>query len=142
MWILLFLLICAIQIRRNKVLRTSFYYILYILGLQIGRHIYTPVCDIYTDFRYFDIVFLGKHHGHVHGYRLFHREYFQIPLHYLPVDNNLVYQINEQPAEHLYLEGTPFHLNKGELILYQRKRRGLGFISEEIGRSPKWPFSH
>lgn len=143
MWIFMFLSLltmCMLLIRRNKFIRTYLHPWLYRFGLQLGSHIYTPVCDIYSNFRYFDIVLLMKYKGSLYMYRLFHHEQIQIPLKYIPVGHHLKYKINDEEHEHLYLEGTPFQLHKGELILYQRKARRLGFISIEVGRSDKWPF--
>jgi len=144
MWIFTFLLITffltLVWIRQNKLLRIRFYNNLYSIGIQIKDHINTPVCDIYTEPRPFDIVLLIKHHEHLHGYRIFNKEYFKIKLEYVPVGYHLVYHINNEPAEHLYMEGTPFQLNKGTLVLSQKKRKGLSFISVEVGRSNQWPF--
>ena len=139
MWILLVLFILLALIRQSQLLRTHLHASLYSIGLQFGKHIYTPVCNVYSDSRFFDIVLLGKHHGHIHGHRVFNREYFHIPLTYVPVGHHLVYEINGRKQDHFYLEGTPFRVHKGTLVLYQKKRRGMSFISEERGRSNEWP---
>lgn len=140
MWILIVLLLLLILIRQNKLLRTHLQNSLYSIGIQFGTHIYTPVCDVYSDSRYFDIVLLGKHHAHLHGYRVFHQQYFELPLKYVPVGHHLVHEIDGNSREHLYLDGTPFRVHTGQLVLYRKKRRGLGFISEVCERSNQWPF--
>jgi hypothetical protein len=144
MWLLLICLVVLIAIgyfiRSNKYLRTHFYDKLYSVGLQYGNHIYTLVSDVYQEECCVDLVILTKHHDHLHVYHVFNRKYSKISLVYPSPIQTLVYQIDNQPKEHLYMEGTPFRVNKGELILYQKKRKGLGFIREEIGRSKQWPF--
>jgi hypothetical protein len=139
MWLWLLLITPILIIRRNKFLRTYFQNSLYRIGIQIGTNIYTPVCDVQSDFCYFDIVFLKKHNATLHGYHIFQRKEFLISLKYIPIGHTLNYVIDSKVSEHLYFEGTPFHVHKGELILYQKKRKGLGFISVEINRSNKWP---
>lgn len=141
MWILIVLFTLLILIRQSKLIRTHFHSYLYSIGLQFGTHIYTPVCNVYSDFRYFDIVLLGKHHGYIHGHRIFHREFFRIALNYVPVGYHLVYEVNRQKQEHFYLEGTHFQVDRGILILYRKKRRGMSFVSEECNRSNQWPMS-
>lgn len=135
----LFICIFFILIRKSKFLRIYFHSKLYRIGIQIGKHIYTPVCDIHSDFRYFDLVFLRKQHSHLDGYRIFHQECFRLTLQYIEAGQHLVYEIDGKHQDHLYLEGTPFQVTKGILILYQKKRKGLSFISEEIKRSNQWP---
>ena len=141
MWILALLSITLLTcIRKNKLLRTYFYDSLYCIGLQLGHNIYTPVCNVYSDYCYLDIVLLKKYGGELHGCRIFHQEYFCLPLQYVPVGYTLVYELDGKPEEHLYFEGTPFKVNEGTLVLYKKKRQRLGFISEEVARSDQWPF--
>jgi hypothetical protein len=141
MWIVIFLLLTIILgIRNNKLLRTYFQSYLYRLGLQFGTHIYTLVGDVYSDFRYFDIVFLKKHKENLHGFRLFNQEDFCILMKYVPVGHHLIYKVNDKVKEHLYLDGTPFEIDEGELILYRKVPKRFGYISEEHSRSNKWPF--
>lgn len=144
MWIFIFLLLSILLIRKNKFLRTYFHNSLFYIGLQLGWHIYTPVCDVCSRsaFRYFDIVLFDKYDGCIHGYRILHREYFCIPLKYIPVGYTLVYKVNGEVRDHLYLEGTPFQIDEGQLILYRKKRKGISFISEEVCRSNKWPIQN
>lgn len=142
MWILISLLVAifTLFIRQNKLLRAYFHSWLYRVGLQLGTHIYTPVCDIHSEFRYFDIVLLKKCNGHLHLNRILHQESLEIPLKYVPVGHHLTYEVDGKVKEHLYLEGTPFKISEGTLILYQRKFKRLGSILEEHSRSDRWPF--
>ena len=110
--------ISIVCIRKNKFIRNRLRDKLYYIGIQIGNNIYTPVCDIHTEFKYFDMIVMVKEKNNIHGYRIFNREYFNISLKYIPVGHHLVYKHNNKNKEHLYLEGTPFKINKGELILY------------------------
>lgn len=136
---LILLVILFVYIRRSKLLRTYFYSKLYRIGIQYGKHIYTPVCDIYTDFYGLDFVFLRLKHKCLWGYRFLHGECFRIPLTYVDVGHHLKYVHDGEEVDHMYMEGTPFSVEKGHLILYQRKRKGLSYISEEIKRSQQWP---
>jgi hypothetical protein len=98
------------------------------------------VCDIYSEHRHFDIILLKKYNTHIQGYRVFNRESFQIPLKYVPIGHKLVYEVDGEEKEHLHFEGTPFEVFDGNLVLYQRKPKRLGFILEEHSRSTRWPF--
>lgn len=140
MWILLLLLIFPL-IRYNKLLRIYFQSSLYKIGIQLGNNIYTPVCDVHSEFRWFDIVLIKKNPSHVHIHRILHGEEFHLPLSYVPVGKTLLYKINGVPSEHMYLEGTPFILSKGELTLYRRENSGRmgSFRTVEIARSIQWP---
>lgn len=140
MWIILLILLALIVIRYNKLLRLYFESSLYKIGVQIGNTIYTPVCDVHSEFRWFDFVLIKKNPSHVHIHRVLHREKFHIPLSYIPVGKTLLYKVNGVPSEHMYLEGTPFTLSKGELILYNKeKARMMGWKNVEIARSTQWP---
>lgn len=138
---LFILLSISLIIRYNKLLRIYFQSSLYKIGLQIGNNIYTPVCDVHSDFRWFDIVLIKKAPEYLHIHRILHREKHYIPLFYVPVGKNLVYKIDDEISEHLYLEGTPFTVSKGELILYKRENVGrMGFTKYvEIAKSNQWP---
>ena len=140
MWFCLLLLIFPL-IRYNKLLRIYFQGSLYKIGVQFGNTIYTPVCDVYSDFRWFDVVFFKKSPGHLYGHRLLYQEQFDIPLSYVPVGKTLLYKINGVPSEHMYLEGTPFTLSNGELTLYRRESTGRmgSFRNIEVARSIQWP---
>ena len=142
MWILLLLLTLGLFIiRYNKLLRIYFQSSLYKIGIQLGNNIYTPVCDVHSEFRWFDIVLIEKNPSHLHIHRVLHREKFHLPLLYIPVGKTLLYKINGIPSEHMYLEGTPFTLSKGELTLYRRESTGRmgSFRNIEIARSIQWP---
>lgn len=136
---IIFIILILLIIRKNRFLRTYLYSYLYSYGIQIGDHIYTPVCDVYSNYNYYDIVILGKNKGYLHGYYILHNKYFKIELTYIPVGHNLVHQIDNTNKEYMYMEGTPFTVRNGTLILYKKKRRGFGTYSEEISRTNKWP---
>lgn len=144
MWIALIIIIVSLitllVIRSDKYLRTYFNDKLYIIGIQLGNIIYTPVADIYLNQFKFDIILSAKYRDNLYVYKILNRECSKIALTYPSPVQTLVYYIDNKPQEHKYLEGSPFIVHRGELVLFEKKRKGLGFIRQEIGRSNKWPF--
>ena len=139
MWILLGLIllpiVISVCIRNHSLARIQLHSYLYKIGIQWGNHVYTPVCDICTDFRFPDLVLLGVHHEHLHIYRIFQREHVHIPLVYVQPGYHLEYK---GPESIMYMEGTPFRVKKGELVLYKRQRKGMAFMLQEVQRSTQW----
>lgn len=126
--------------RYSAYLSTYFYDVLNHVGIMVNNHIYTPVTVIqHNSAHWIDLVILGKHQHHVHVYSLIYGDYFTIQLHHVPVGHKLVHLHQEQKKAPPYMSGTPFKINEGELILYKRKRRGLGFITEKVNQAQEWP---
>ena len=138
MWIV-FLLISLLggvyYVRKSKLLENS------PLGIQIGRTIYTLAGDIITDRMRLDLVYLKRTGGCISFQTALTRNSFSIPLMYPEPGCSLVYMVNGTSHDLPYMEGTPFTVNKGELILYEKVKRGLTYMSVEVGRSTSWPFS-
>jgi hypothetical protein len=110
------------------------------IGLQLGNHIYTPVTTIqHPTENWIDLIFLRTHQKHLHGYSFFHHQYFAIEMHHVPVGHKLIYHYNNQNHDLPYMKGTPFRVKNGQLILYKRRRKGIGFILEKVAKSTSWP---
>lgn len=128
-----------IYIRCNKLLQNTLED-WNVVGIQIRDHIYAPIHDLHQDSPWwFDLVLIGKHQNHLHLYRVFHQEYSTVSLTYVPVMHKLAYVDEDQEKEHSYYPGSPFRVRKGDLVLYKRKKKGLGFSLEEVARSKSWP---
>lgn len=141
--ILIFLFLAAglIMVRSSPLFRTLFGPRLNSVGLQVGDYIHTPVSLIHHPMEsWFDLVLIGHQQNRLHGYRILHQDYFEIYLHHVPVGHKLIYLHQGQQQDIPYLTGTPFSLAEGELILYRKRRRGLGFVHEEVARGTRWPF--
>lgn len=91
--------------------------------------------------RSFDIVLVHAHTDKLHCYSIFHNEYFTIPLTFVPVGFHLSYKVDEEEKPLPYEEGTPFKLDKGELILYRKEKKKFVFVNVESQRSQQWPMS-
>lgn len=127
-------------VRYLPVLRTYFKDSLNFVGIMVGTHIYTPVSTIqHTSRHWVDFVLLGKHHNHIHVYSLFYGNYFTIQLHHIPVGHKLVYLHGDKKINPPYMEGTPFTVKDGHLVLYKRKRKRFGFNLEKVKESQTWP---
>ena len=113
-----------------------------IFGLQIKHHIYGPAHNLYQESPFwFDLVLIGEYQGRIHLYRLIHSEYSIIRLTHVPVMHKLIYVEDGKEKEHSYFPGSPFTVRKGDLILSERKRKGLGFSLQEVARSKSWPMT-
>lgn len=135
MYILLLVLVC---IRKSAYLRLLLRDKLYYVGIQLGHTIYTAVGDVYQETPRYDIVLLWRTKVW-HAYRLFSHEYVTMPVCHPSPMQTLQYLVDGKPRELMYLEGTPFRVRTGELVLYQRKRRGLCFVKEQVARGDRWP---
>lgn len=131
-----------VTIKKNTFLRSYFHDKLSKIGLQFGNTIYTPVCDIQTDYRLFDIVFTRKENTRLQLSRIFHKERFYIPLTYVEPGYKLKYKVNNQIQDIPYYDGTPFTLDQGILTMYKSKVGKMGITSQYIGESIQWPFQY
>lgn len=139
-FVLFILIIGLVLLRSSRLLQIWFHDELNSIGLQIGDQIYTPLSLIqYPQGYYFDLVLLGHHQNHLHGYQILRQHYIEIPLYHVPVGHKLTYFYEGKEQEIPYLRGTPFQLRRGELVLHRKKRKGLSFIHEEVARGTKWP---
>ena len=135
----IFIVLGMMIIRKNNFLRIYLQSKLYFIGIQINNNIYTPVCDIYSDNSCFDIVYIKKHQSHICCYNILRNQSYKILLSYVPPNYRLEHRINDEVQQHIYLEGTPFNVTEGKLILFEKKRKGLGFIFQKHSESTSWP---
>jgi len=112
------------------------------IGLHCFWTIYTFGSKIQTDkFALFSPVLIRRFCNRlevVHFLSPWHK--IEIPLYFTEPGFCLKYLLNDRILEVPFEEGTPFRLNRGELVLYKRVRRGLGFVMKEVARSKEWPF--
>lgn len=110
------------------------------IGIQVFDHIYKFNSVIqYPGGSNIDIILIYKHFNQLNCYSLFGRKSFIIPLAFVGVGFHLKYIVDEKEKKIPFEEGTPFKIDKGVLVLYKVKRKGLGFIKEEVKRSQSWP---
>ena len=142
MWLVSLIVSSLILIcRHNKFLQTTLEP-WNIIGIQIFNHVYAPFHNIHQkSSSWFDLVLIGRNTNQLHLYRVFHREHSVVPLIDVPIMHKLTYIENNIEKEHSYYPGSPFELQRGELILYQRKKTGFSFRLEEVARSKSWPIS-
>lgn len=141
MYLLLISLVVGLMVVRSSSLLSNFFESsLNTIGLQLGDQIYTPVSRIQCPAGdSLDLVLLGHRPGRIHGYRILHHHYFELPLHYVPIGHTLIYLDRGEEKPVPYLTGSPFQLDRGELILRRKRRKGLGFVEEEVARGTTWP---
>lgn len=110
------------------------------IGIQVFDHIYKFNSVIqYPKGSGIDIIIIYKHYNELNCYSLLSGRSFVIPLTFVEVGFHLKYIVDGEEKKIPFEEGTPFQISKGHLVLYKIKRKGLGFIKEEVKRSQSWP---
>jgi len=134
MWYLLFFIPIFVYLRLYKPTER-----LNLIGIQIRDHIYGPIYDLQQDSNWwFDIVLIRRKNNELHLNRLIHSDHSIIHLTPVPVGHRLICY---EERSHSYYPGSPFRLKSGQLILYERERKGFGFIQKEVTRSESWPMN-
>jgi len=111
------------------------------IGIRIGNKIHTFTFQIYSPGILFDIVFMRRKSNVIILYKLFQckREHVQLTL--IPVGHRLIHKIKDRQHSISYEPGTPFSVTEGELFLQRRKRKGMGFVFENIKNGKSWPIN-
>lgn len=131
--------VVVVAIKKVKIARIFFHRYLSSWGVQIGNHIHTPVSTIYSYDKTLDIVHIIKSNSFIKIKYMISSKCLTIPLKYVPPNHKLIYSVNGENKDIPYEDGTPFSVFDGELILYRKERKSLGYIMEEICKSKSWP---
>jgi len=89
---------------------------------------------------WFDFILIKRSSICISSRSLLHRHSEVFSLEYVKPGFQLSYEVNGKICNIPYEEGTPFRVNKGELVLRKGIRKRFGFIFEEVSRSMEWPF--
>ena len=144
MYLYLFLsvIICLLHIflYKNNIIKIYVHNIFGWFGIQLFQTIYTMTSAIQSNKSvYCDLVLINRYSDHINIYLILHRFTETIMLCYVKPGFKLMYKVDGKILDLPYEEGTPFQIDRGELILYKRIIKRFGFINEEISRSKKWP---
>lgn len=145
-WLLCTIPLLIIPIRmiicRNAILKIYFKNWLNWIGIQFFSNIYTLTSNIQSpNSVFFDLVLINRYSNHISSYLVLHRFTQNIPLTYIQPGYSLTYEVNSKVCDLPCEDGTPFTVNKGELILRKRIKGRFGFSLKELRRSNSWPIS-